>query len=506
MTTTTTAPADRPEDTTTVPTVPPVSLVKVRDVPDRPGPDGNDVLVHPGVSVATVADRPGPFDNDVPVHSGPDGNDVPVHSVPTAPEDNDVPVRPTRRRRTVPVRPSAGKPQLAVVSADHAEDGPTVPATTEDDSPMLHDTALDGLSKAAQVRYVFDTLGTPTGAQVEDWLTAHGVTIDPAYVRKVVRIERKRRGLTDTSDLPALTAEVLAELDRADGRADDGRDRDIDSRIDPAPTAPDPADIEPAGQLPANSMVDPAASELAAKVTAMRARLPLQADEALLTALSDDEIEAERELAEWERATDRKIRRAAKAAQLANTEREQATAEAIAKSESADARWLQRAVSARRRLMSPDAKLAQLHRRSEMSSRALVAVVVLGMVWSGINVQKNLVPSGDMTDPLYWISFGIEAMISVPLIVIMVAATTAARWGRELSRSKVIPVELALLTITVSLNAGPHIGSGDFRETAEYAIAPVMVGVVIWLHAWVSSHYATLIMASGEALSAPQAG
>jgi hypothetical protein len=505
--TTTTAPADSAEDIRDVPAVAPVSPALDQDTGDRPGPFDNDVPVHPPATAPTVPDRPGPFDNDVPVHRGRDSADVPGRPGTAGPVDNDVPVRPARRRRTARARTGPGKPQLAAVSGDDIGTSAVVAARGEDNPSMLHDTALDGLSKAGQVRYVFDTLGTPTSAQVEDWLTAHGVTIDPAYVRRVSRLERARRGLADTSDLPALTAEVLAELDQASGRADDDGDHGIDPGIDAAATMPYPVDIEPAGSLLANYLADPSTSDLAARVATAQARIPLQNAAALLEALSDAEIAAERELAEWERATDREIRRSSKAAQLADARREQATAEAIAKSESADARWLQRAVSARRRLMSPDARLAQLHRRSEMSSRALVAVVILGMIWSGINVQHNLVPSGNMGNPLYWISFGIEAMISIPLIVIMVAATTAARWGRELSRGKVVPVELALLTITVGLNAGPHFASGNNLATiAENAIAPVMVGVVIWLHAWVSGHYATLVMGSDAALSATTNG
>ncbi|WP_067666872.1 hypothetical protein [Nocardia miyunensis] len=144
-------------------------------------------------------------------------------------------------------------------------------------------------------------------------------------------------------------------------------------------------------------------------------------------------------------------------------------------------------------MSSPDARLAQLYRRAEWSSRALIGVVVLGMLWAGVNVQHNLVPSGDMADPLYWLSYGFEAMISIPIITIMVVATTAARWGREIARGKVVFLEAALLGVTIALNAGPHVVAGELARAAESAVAPVMVGVVIWLHAWVSARYAQLI-------------
>jgi hypothetical protein len=232
---------------------------------------------------------------------------------------------------------------------------------------------------------------------------------------------------------------------------------------------------------------------LAKQVATARDKLPLQHDTALYDALSDNEIRAERELAEWIRTQRRKQRRRAVGDELAAEQRDRRTSALLRRTDEADARWHRKALAARRRVSSADARLAQLYRRSEWSSRALIGVVVLGMVWAGVNVQRNLVPSGDMSDPLYWLSYGIEAMISIPIIVIMVTATTAARWGRELERGKVIVFELALLGTTVALNAGPHLAAGSFGRAAEFAIAPVMVGVVIWLHAWVSARYAMLI-------------
>ncbi|WP_051174858.1 helix-turn-helix domain containing protein [Nocardia exalbida] len=232
---------------------------------------------------------------------------------------------------------------------------------------------------------------------------------------------------------------------------------------------------------------------LAQQVETARGKLPLQLDPALLEVLSEREITAERELAEWIRAQRRKQRRREIEAELAAEQRDRKSAAALRRSEEADDRWHRRALAARRRASSEDARLAQLYRRAEWSSRALISVVVLGMVWAGVNVQHNLVPSGDMSDPLYWLSYGIEAMISIPIITIMVAATTAARWGRELARGKVLFFEAALLGTTVALNTGPHLAAGDLGRAAEYAIAPVMVGVVIWLHAWVAARYAVLI-------------
>ncbi|MDR7171018.1 hypothetical protein J2W56_004777 [Nocardia kruczakiae] len=232
---------------------------------------------------------------------------------------------------------------------------------------------------------------------------------------------------------------------------------------------------------------------LARRVATARDKLPLQADPALFAELSDREIAAERDLAEWIRTQRRRQRKRAVTAQLSAEKRDRRVALALRRADDADARWHRRARAARMRVSNPDARLAQLFRRAEWSSRALIGVVVLGMVWAGVNVQHNLVPSGDMSDPLYWLSYGFEAMISIPIITIMVVATTAARWGRDIDRGKVVFLETALLGVTIALNAGPHLVAGAPARAAEAAVAPVMVGVVIWLHAWVSARYAQLI-------------
>lgn len=244
---------------------------------------------------------------------------------------------------------------------------------------------------------------------------------------------------------------------------------------------------------------------LAQRVETARGKLPLQHDPALFDVLSEKEIAAERDLAEWVRAQRRKQRRWSVEDELTTEKRNRRADAAVRRTDAANTRWHRRALAARQRVSSVDARLAQLYRRAEWSSRALIAVVVLGMVWAGVNVQHNLVPSGDKSDPLHWLSYGIEAMISIPIITIMVAATTAARWGRELARGKVVFFETALLATTIALNAGPHLAARSYGRAAEYAIAPMMVGMVIWLHAWVSARYALLIEASPRITDEAQA-
>ncbi|WP_227985560.1 hypothetical protein [Nocardia spumae] len=381
------------------------------------------------------------------------------------------------------------------VDTDQAASPVGAPKGTHDDDtegtvPMhiaeVHRTQVAELpTKADKIRHICAILGNPTTGEVQAWAQACEIKATPKYVSRLVSEWRAKHGLETTGEFQIVTDADLAALSNQDASEDDEDDEETEDNG------------------PAAAALDP---ELATRVRQAQARLPLQADPALYTALSDEEMKAERELAEKERETDREIRRRRMAADLARAKRDQATAEAISKSEASDARWLERARSKKRRLTSDDAKLAQLTRNSEWSARALVAAVALGMAWSAVNAQHNLVPSGDKGDPLFWLSYGVEAMISLPLIVIMVAATSATRWGRKMSgdqKKKVVAVELALLTTTLALNVGPHLFPADGQsinpgEVFKFGIAPVMVGVLLQVHTWASDHYAGLLLSVGS--------
>ncbi|MGV9638079.1 hypothetical protein ACWDO0_28215 [Nocardia rhamnosiphila] len=219
----------------------------------------------------------------------------------------------------------------------------------------------------------------------------------------------------------------------------------------------------------------------------------LQAHPALLTALSKRERDAERALAEWERDEDRRGRRRrlknAKKAEL----REQRTTAKLMSAEQRDHRWFQEALSARRRASSPDAQLARVFRGNTLTARTLYGVVLFGMIWAAINVQGNLVPDRDPANPLFWLSFGIEAMFSVPLVLIMIHAQIASELGEETDRGWIALLEVLLLSGSIGLNAGPHYYAGEVGRGLEYSAAPVMIGVAIWLHAWLSKRNARLV-------------
>ncbi|MGW0163536.1 hypothetical protein ACWDUN_29865 [Mycobacterium sp. NPDC003323] len=343
--------------------------------------------------------------------------------------------------------------------------------------------------KSDQIRHICAILGHFDTAEVHQWLEACGIEATRKYVSRIVNEWRDENKMDNTDSFRALTEADLAALD-----AQHGTDQQGDDSV----------------EVPAES--EEVAAELAARVRQANARLSLQADPALTEVLSEAELAEERELAEKRRSTRREIERRQLAAELARAKRMQANEEAIAKSEASDARWLERARSKKRRLVSPDAKLAQLVRNSEWSSRALIAAVAAGMIWSAVNAQKNLVPTGDKSDPLYWLSYFVEAMISLPLIVIMVASTTATRWGRKAApeeKRKIIAVELVLLAMTLTLNVGKHLtppqGVGiNWMDVFKFGVAPVMVGILLQVHAAVSDHYAGLILDSDKVPTAAQ--
>jgi hypothetical protein len=167
-----------------------------------------------------------------------------------------------------------------------------------------------------------------------------------------------------------------------------------------------------------------------------------------------------------------------------------------------DRRWHQEALAAQRRATSSDAKIAMLHRKTVRMSRSMYTAMAIGLLWSAINVGLNL---GRVVGPagphaaLWVLSFGIEGMISIPILHIMDQATTAARLGIRVNRAKIIAFEAPLLLATLTLNAGPHVRTGDWNDAALFGVAPTMVVVGMWLHSWLADRYAQMIDAVSPA-------
>ncbi|WP_433713884.1 hypothetical protein ACQP2U_06760 [Nocardia sp. CA-084685] len=243
--------------------------------------------------------------------------------------------------------------------------------------------------------------------------------------------------------------------------------------------------------------VEDEVGQLARRVERARGRLAYQFDPALTEALSEDELVAERELAEKIRGEDRAQRWKQVQAAASAADRARQTTEAIEKADIRDLLVARKAIAAQRRESSPHAKLASLYRHRGWSLRALAGVVAAGMLWSAVNVQHNIAPGGP-GDPLYWFSYLIEAMISVCLIIIMVGTNKVAEWGVIDNRRQVAAAEIALLSLTVTLNTYPYLRDGEWYETGVHAVAPVMIGVALLIHDAASARYGLAIYRATE--------
>ncbi|MET9213431.1 MULTISPECIES: hypothetical protein [unclassified Nocardia] len=240
------------------------------------------------------------------------------------------------------------------------------------------------------------------------------------------------------------------------------------------------------------SPVEDDVSQLAQRVERARGRLAYQFDPALTDALSEDELRAERELAERIREQDREQRWKHTQAMAQASDRARSTTEAIEKADMRDLLLARKAMAAQRRESSPHAKLASLYRHRSWSLKALAGVVGAGMLWSAVNVQHNIAPGGP-SDPLYWFSYLLEAMISVCLIIIMVGTNKVAEWGVIDNRRQVALAEIALLGLTVTLNTYPYVRDGRWYDAAVHAVAPVMIGVALLIHDAASARYGLAI-------------
>ncbi|MEV3963250.1 hypothetical protein AB0M34_20515 [Nocardia sp. NPDC050193] len=238
-------------------------------------------------------------------------------------------------------------------------------------------------------------------------------------------------------------------------------------------------------------------TQLAQRVEHARGRLAYQFDPALTEALSESELRAERELAERIREQERGQRWKEIQAVASANDRARQTTEQIEKADMRDLLLARKAIAAQRRESSPHAKLASLYRHRSWSLRALAGVVGAGMLWSAVNVQQNIAPTG-ASDPLFWFSYLLEAMISVCLIIIMIGTNKVAEWGVINNRKQVAAAEIALLTLTVGLNTYPYLRLGEWYDAAVHAVAPVMIGVALLIHDAASSRYGMAILRATE--------
>lgn len=251
--------------------------------------------------------------------------------------------------------------------------------------------------------------------------------------------------------------------------------------------------------------VDPLlTADLPERVATGRNRLAYQSDPALREALSERELLAERALAERMREHQRSEQLAElKTAEETAAEIRKTTAE-IMRTEARDLATSRRALADQRREASPHAQLAQLYRIKKWSGRALAGVVAGAMMYSAANVQHNLAPGGP-SEPLFWMSYLLEALISTVLVVFMVSGSAVARWKITEGEKAIQWTEAALLAGSILLNTYPYMRADgwDWKNIGVHSVAPIMMGVALFGHQAVAKRMgAAIAQASLEVTAA----
>ncbi|MEV6259017.1 hypothetical protein AB0L97_37875 [Nocardia sp. NPDC051911] len=244
------------------------------------------------------------------------------------------------------------------------------------------------------------------------------------------------------------------------------------------------------------------------RVQEARTVLAHQHDPALIDALSERELAEDRALAEAVRDHQRKDQQARLDSAAAAAERTRSTVAALADREAEELLLAQRAISEARRATSPQSVLAHLYKRRTLVLRILTVVMIAAMAYSAVTVQHNIAPDG-RDNPLFWLSFALEGLISGVLIAIMLSTSDTAQWIRIDDKDvwKTHVTEGVLLVLTVGLNTFPFLHWGDDNKGVDvygvgvHAIAPIMMGVALATHDRVSKRYGQAIAAVAETIS-----
>ncbi|MBB5918945.1 hypothetical protein BJY24_007878 [Nocardia transvalensis] len=242
-------------------------------------------------------------------------------------------------------------------------------------------------------------------------------------------------------------------------------------------------------------------ADLPERVRTAKDRLAHQDDPALREAKSVAEIAADRAVAERIRAHHRDEQLAEVTAVEATAAQVRKATTAIVRADAKDLMLARRALADRRRQDSPHAQLAHLFRVKTWSGRGLAAVVVGAMIYSAVNVQHNLAPGG-AGDPLFWASYGLEALISTVLVVFMVSGAAVARWGVTDGDTLIRWTEALLLAGSILLNTYPYLRGGEWFNVGAHGAAPVMVGVALVAHDAVSRRMGTAIARASATMPA----
>lgn len=150
-----------------------------------------------------------------------------------------------------------------------------------------------------------------------------------------------------------------------------------------------------------------------------------------------------------------------------------------------DRRWHVKAERSRKRATSVDSRIATQIRSSTLWSNWLIALMIVGMAYTGLTVQRNFVPDGDTSDPRWWLALGLEAMCSVALMALMRFDARASLAGIVRTSKQTASgwtVKAVLLLASLAAAAGPSIREGDLLGFVSTAWAPVLVAGVLVIH------------------------
>lgn len=244
------------------------------------------------------------------------------------------------------------------------------------------------------------------------------------------------------------------------------------------------------------------AGALPDRVREANERIAHQDDPALLAALSERELRDARALAEQIRDHERSEQLARVQAAAAAAKRVRETADKLAEREAADLLRAAQAIGEQRHSSSPHAKVAYLHHRKSRILGILSGVVAGSMLFSAVTVQQNIAPGVDVGNPMFWLSYGLEALISAVLVALMLSTADTAEWN-VIAKDKmwqVYAVEGVLLTASVGLNTFPYIRAKDEWGFGVHVVAPVMIGVALVTHRLAADRYGRAIEAATAAI------
>jgi hypothetical protein len=224
------------------------------------------------------------------------------------------------------------------------------------------------------------------------------------------------------------------------------------------------------------------ADQLEAELAEAARLVPIQSDPLLAERMSARERRVAAHAARKVRTAQRKAWEADQLAQVRRGVRSQKLATELADQRAEDERWHQRAESERQRLTSPAVRMGRLARSIRTRRIVFLAVAYAGILWGAFNVHDILTSYFDLkrTDGLYWLSFGVEPLLTVPLVQMMWDRATMASWGRALSWRRAWPiylVEAALLLGATAIATLPRLGDG--KTALLFLVAPVMIAVAM---------------------------